>query len=98
MKQTRYPEPRKGSECYLQAAGPVDSNRKRILLLPVIPLLEKFQSKLRALRQTIRFGQRDQVLVPVQIPNNLRVADLAKIEIWNVVPSALRSASPVYSI
>src|SRR5262245_55136936 len=62
LKQMRYPEPRQASKSHFQAAGPVDSNRIRILLLPVIPLPEKLQSKLGPLRQAICLGQRHQVL------------------------------------
>src|SRR5438309_3054807 len=90
LKHKVHPKPRKASKRHLKTAGPVHANGIWILAMPALPLPEQFRNKLLVAAKTVRFGQGDQMLVPVQLPCNFAVADFCEIQVPDFVPHLSR--------
>src|SRR4051812_11983699 len=90
------PDPREGAESHLKTACPVYSDRIWILLVPVLPLNEDFTGESRLPREPISFGERDKMLVAIQLPCDLRISDFFEIEVSDFEPRFARSLLTVY--
>ena len=85
-----HPQPGKSTEADFEAARPIDANGVRILRTPVVPLRDDLIHEPPIIRDGVSFGQRNQMLVPVQFPDNFRVADFLIIEITDLEPGLAR--------
>src|SRR5215472_4758550 len=86
------PDPGEGTKGDFQAASPVDSQRVGIGALPGVELAEDFFRIPAIVGQQAGLGQRDQVLMPVEFPCELVVADGDEIEERDLVPGHKGSA------
>src|SRR6516162_5398333 len=84
------PEPGHAAERHFQTAGPVYADRVGVLLLPVVPLVEQLAGILFLAADAVGLGQGNEMLVPIQLPDSLRVTHLRKIEIANAEPGFTR--------
>ena len=66
--------------------------------MPVLPLNENFMGESRLTRDAVGFGQRDKMLVPVQLPGNLGIPDFFEIEIADLEPRFARSLLTVHNV
>src|SRR6266571_8773406 len=85
------PEPRHAAKRGFQTAGPIDSSRIRVLGLPVPPLAQCLVGKAAITREPVGFSQSDQVLMAVQFPCDLAVANFREVQISNFVKCLPRS-------
>jgi hypothetical protein len=56
-----------------------------ILVAPMAPLAQDFIGKTRVLGKPVCLGQRDQMLMPVEFPDNLAVSHLFEVEILDAI-------------
>src|ERR1019366_7070187 len=82
-KQLPGPKPGYASERHLQAAGPVDSHEVGILFLPGVELCLEFLREFFVSCQLIGFAECDEVLMPVQFPDDLRITHSLKVQVRN---------------
>ena len=92
-EQIPNPEPGQAAECHFERAGPVDAERIRIRLLPRMPLVDEFIGIDAIAGQEPSFGQRDQMLVAVQFPDDFVIADCVKIQKIDLEPGFERTAA-----
>jgi len=95
FEQVVHPHPGKTSKGHLQAARPVDPQRVRVCRVPVLPLRMELLCVALVSGQPVRFGQYDQMLVPVQFPGHLAVAHFLKVKVSDAVKWLLRRGLPV---
>jgi hypothetical protein len=89
------PDPGQRPECHFQCAGPIDSPAVRVLCEPALELSLNFSEIYVVEREQIGLSQKDEVLVPVQLPNELVVASPGYIQIWDspeIIQTGLYSA------
>src|SRR5262249_35973979 len=98
LQQISHPKPRKTSKRDLKAAAPIDTNRVRIRLLPGIKLPCDFLRVSFIAVELPCFRYRDMVLLAIQFPRNLVVADFVEVEKSNFVPRLKRSTFAVDGI
>src|SRR5580698_5552 len=91
-------KPRKTAEGNLERTRPIDAHRIRIVTLPMVPLVEQLGRVLVVPAESVSLRQRCQMLVPIQFPGNLAVADLQKIEVANLEPGPKRRAFVVNTV
>ena len=72
------PEPRERSKTQLQHAGPVDALQRRVGGQPVFELVDECVVVARFAGELMRAGERQPVLVPVDLPDHLVVARLRR--------------------
>jgi len=77
------PNPRQRPEGHFERTGPIDSPAVRVLREPALQLSLNFAEICGVRREPISLGQKHEVLVPVQLPNELVVASLGRIQIWD---------------
>ena len=77
------PHPRKRSEGYLQRAAEVDAALERILLKPTLHLLTEIVEKLPPPSQSPGLREQNQLLMPIQLPDDFVVAHARRIQIRN---------------
>src|ERR1700730_4420257 len=77
------PNPGQRPECHFQRAGTIDSPAVRVLCKPALELRLNFSEIYVVEREQIGLSQKDEVLVPVQLPNELVVASPRCIQIWD---------------
>ena len=92
------PEPGQGPEGDLQRAGPVDADGVWVFALPVSPLREDLGSEAALAGGLPALGQRNEVLVTVQLPDDFVVADLIEVEEWDLIPGFAGDALVVYGV
>ena len=97
-QKMRHPNPSNASQGNFQTAGPINSNRIGVFLSPVVPLVESLSGESIFLRKAIGFGEGHQVLMPVQFPCNLWVANLSEIHCLDLEPGFARSPLLVHSV
>src|SRR5271155_2269631 len=97
-QQLVQPNPGQAAERDFEAAGPVRSQRIRIGTLPGIPLREDFVRIGFLASEKPGLRQRDQVLMAAQLPSDLVIADLGKIEEVDFEPRDERRVQAVYCV
>ena len=95
FQQRANPNPGHAAERHFQCAGPVDSNRVRVLLFPRIPLGQNFVGETFVAGQQIRLGQHHQMLMAIQFPRDFGIAHLLKIQVLHPKCGLPRSAFAV---
>src|ERR1700730_7434959 len=80
-----HPNPGKAAKTYFQAARPINADWIRILRVPAAPLRENFFCEAIVSREAVCLGKCDQVLMTVQLPGDLAVADFRKIQVLDPV-------------
>src|SRR5947199_4796426 len=85
-EQESNPYPGYASKSYFQGARPIDAKRVRIFLLPGIKLSGAFFGVAGISTEDPSLCQSEQMLVPIQFPNNLVIANQAEVEIGNFEP------------
>ncbi len=90
LQQEERPDPGEAAERQLQAACPVHSDGIRVLPQPVPPLPDGRVGKLLLPGEPIRLGERDQMLVPVEFPGDLRIPNLRKVQVADLEPGDAR--------
>src|SRR5581483_270224 len=88
--QVKNPDPGQRAERNFERARPIDAAQVWIGRKPACKLRLDFPEKLTALRQSKGLRQKDQVLMPVQLPDKLMIAGTFEIEIRNA-PEELRA-------
>src|SRR5439155_9166906 len=97
-KQVMHPEPGHAAERDFEAAATIYSERIRISASPRRQLLQEFSHITVLMGQLPSFCQRDQVLMPIQLPDDFVVADLIEIEKINFEPGPKRRTCSVYNV
>ena len=82
-RQVVNPDPGERAERHLEGAGPVDAALERVRLHPAFPLRKGVVQKLRPARQPPRLREQNQVLMPIDLPDDLVVARARGIEVRN---------------
>src|SRR5437879_11131916 len=77
----KYPGPGKRPERYFKSAGPIDSPKKWVPLEPALQLIPDLIQEITTSGEYERLSQQHQMLMPIQLPNNLVVTNLVKVEI-----------------
>src|SRR5437868_6472644 len=75
-----HPDPRKTAKRKLQAASPIDANRIRILVAPIVPLAQKLSNIALVSCEKKSSCQDREMLVAVQLPSDFGVANFVKIQ------------------
>src|SRR6516162_7777252 len=91
VEQVPYPNPREGTKGNFESAGPVDTPLERILLPPVLELPEDVLPEFLASRNHVGLSQKDKMLVAVDLPDKLVVADSRSVEIRKAAKVIFRS-------
>src|SRR5260370_13956637 len=81
--QVVHPDPGARAKRGLQRARPINSAMKRIFLEPVVELRANLGQIRGVARESIRLRQDHQVLMAIQLPNDLVISGLARVEIGN---------------
>src|SRR5208337_4701752 len=97
-KEVANPKPRHAAECHLESAGPIDAERIRICLPPRKPLIHQFIGVDAITGHEPGLGERDQMLMTVQFPDDLVVADFMKIQKIDFEPWPQRAARAMNGI
>src|SRR6516165_8538151 len=71
LQQEVHPQPGKAAKGNFEAARPIDSSGIRILLLPVLPLINQFAGKSEIISEPIGLGECYQMLMAIQLPRDL---------------------------
>src|SRR5215208_96694 len=87
------PEPRKRTVCYLETACPIDSGLRWIRIHPRSQVVDDRAGITFIAAQPVGPAKREEVLMPIQFPDHLVIADQGGVEIRNPTPMSARSAS-----
>ena len=97
-QQVPHPKPRQAPERHFKRTSPIHADRVGVLLLPVVPKRQQLRDELLPPGQPVRLRQRGQPLLPVQLPDDLVVADLLEVEESDLVPGPAGRALGVYGV
>src|SRR5436190_22225897 len=93
-----HPQPRKAAESHFQAASPVNAEGVRIRMLPAIPLRNHFADIAFLPGETPGLGERGQMLMPIQFPDDFVIANFGEVEKLNLKPGLKWGALAAYWI
>ncbi len=97
-KQVIDPDPGQGAKRDFKRARPIDAAHKRIGGNPALYLSERLRAEPFLLCELERLRQQNQVLVAVQLPNPLVIADALHIEIRNEFEVTKRAGSAAHVV
>src|SRR5208282_2724106 len=89
------PKPGQTSECNFQTARPINTDRVRVVDLPVPPLAQDLVDEVRIAGQPIGLRQGDKMLMAIQFPGDLAVTRFFEIQITHFVKNLPGSPLPV---